>query len=72
MPHAGESNRVEDTESEAVRAWAPAYENYTLAPLDGGTRILVDQDLDEKYVESMQKTWSKAFELLRQLCEEEG
>ena len=64
------ANGVEDTESEAVRAWAPAYENYPLTPVEGGTRVLVDQDLGEEYVQTMQDTWSKAFELLRQLCRE--
>ena len=63
---------VEDTESDEVRAWAPAYENYTLTPVEGGTRVLVDQDLGEKYVASMEATWSKAFDLLKQLCEKDG
>jgi uncharacterized protein YndB with AHSA1/START domain len=62
----------EDTESETVRAWAPAYENYTLIPVEEGTKVLVDQDLTEEFEKSMEETWPKAFELLRQICEEEG
>ena len=44
---------VEDTESEEVRAWAPAYENYTFSTVPEGTRIVVDQDVTEGYEESM-------------------
>ena len=62
----------EDTESESVRAWAPAYENYTLTPVEGGTKLVVDQDLTEDSEKSMAVTWPKAFEVLRQICEEEG
>ena len=40
-------NGVEDTESEAVRAWAPAFENYTFQSVPEGTRPIVDQDVLE-------------------------
>ena len=63
------SNGVEDTESDAVRAWAPAYEDYTLETTHEGTRVLVDQDLTEDAVEAMRDTWAKALERLAQLCE---
>ena len=61
---------IEDTESDAVRAWAPAYENYTLAPVQEGTKIVVEQDVAEEFQECMRETWPKAFELLRELCED--
>ena len=64
------ANGTEDTESEAVRAWAPAYENYTFKSLSEGTQLVVDQDLTEDFEPSMQKLWPRAFELLRQLCED--
>jgi hypothetical protein len=66
------ANGREDTDSDAVRAWAPAYEDYTLTPVEEGTKILVDQDMTEDFEESMREMWSKAFELLRELCEEVG
>ena len=62
-------NGVEDTESETVRAWAPAYENYTLVAVPEGTRIVVEQDVPEDFEQSLAEVWPKAFEVLRQLCE---
>ena len=60
---------VEDTESEAVRAWAPAYENYTLLAVPGGTKLVVDQDLAEDWAESMAEAWPRALARLKALCE---
>ena len=60
---------VEDTESEAVRSWAPAYENYTFQTVPEGTRLIVDQDVLEEYLDFMSKTWPKALSLLKELCE---
>jgi len=63
------SNGVEDTKSEAVRAWAPAYENYTLVPLPEGTRLVVDQDVTAEWEEHLAQAWPKALELLKKLSE---
>jgi uncharacterized protein YndB with AHSA1/START domain len=65
-------NGTEDTESDSVRAWAPAYENYTLSSVEEGTKVVVDQDMAGDYEQYMRDTWAKALELLRQLCEEES
>jgi len=62
-------NGVEDTESASVRAWAPAYENYTLVAVPEGTRVVVEHDVTEDSEQSMAEVWSKAFEVLGQLCE---
>lgn len=64
------ANGIEDTESEAVRAWAPAYENYTFSSVPEGTRLIVDQDVAAEFEESMQEAWPKAFALLKELCED--
>lgn len=64
------SNGIEDTASDAVRAWAPAYENYTFSSVPEGTRLIIDQDVTADFEESMQVAWSKAFALLRELCED--
>jgi uncharacterized protein YndB with AHSA1/START domain len=63
---------VEDTESDAVRAWAPAYENYSFSSVPEGTKLVVDQDVTGEYEQCMQDTWPKAFKLLKELCEGEG
>ena len=60
---------VEDTSSEAIRAWAPAYENYTFAITAQGTRLIVDQDMTEEFA-SMEETWPMALAKLKALCEE--
>lgn len=61
-------NGVEDTSSEAVRAWAPAYENYTFTDTPQGTKLTVDQDITEDF-ESMPEAWPRALERLKALCE---
>ena len=61
---------VEDTESEAVRAWAPAYENYTFTPVGEGTRVTVDQDVTADFEQYMREAWPKALTLLKELCED--
>ncbi|MBN8505498.1 MAG: SRPBCC domain-containing protein [Burkholderiales bacterium] len=60
---------VDDTESDSVRAWAPAYENYRFEPVPGGTRLVVDQDMTGEYVDYMQRTWPLALARLKALCE---
>lgn len=63
------ANGVEDTESESVRAWAPAFENYTFSAVPEGTRLDIDQDIMAEYEKFMQDAWPKALEKLKQLCE---
>jgi hypothetical protein len=63
-------NGVEDTESDAVKAWAPAYENYRFEELPEGTRVVIEQEVDVKYEQSMNDTWPKALAILKQICEE--
>lgn len=66
------ANGVEDTESETVKAWAPAYENYTLVPGPNGTRLLVDQDVPAEWEQHLALAWPKALERLKKLCEQSG
>jgi hypothetical protein len=66
------ANGIEDTDSDSVRAWAPAYENYTFNPVPEGTRLVVDQDVTDDFERFMQDRWPKALDLLKQLCEEQG
>jgi uncharacterized protein YndB with AHSA1/START domain len=66
------SKGVEDTTSEAVRAWAPAYENYTFLPTPDGTRMVVDQDVAAEWEEYMSEKWPKALAVLKALSESSG
>ena len=63
------SNGVEDTTSEKVRAWAPAYENYEFADAEGGSTVTVSLDTVPEYVQFMLDTYPKALALLKDLCE---
>ena len=63
---------VVDTESEAVRAWAPAYENYSFQAVPAGTRVVVDQDITDEFEGFMKETWPKALARLKALCEGGG
>jgi uncharacterized protein YndB with AHSA1/START domain len=63
------SQGVEDTHSEAARAWAPAYENYTFRPTADGTRLGVDLDVTEEWEQHMAGAWPKALQRLKVLCE---
>lgn len=60
---------VEDTTSEAVRAWAPAYEDYTLEPVDAGTHLVIDLDVAPAWLGPMDALWPRALEALRAGCE---
>ncbi len=63
------ANGVEDTTSEAVRAWAPCHENYTFSDEANGTRVQVDADVFGGYEAYMADTWPKALARLKALCE---
>lgn len=71
--HLGEIlNGVEDTTSEKVKAWTPAYENYTFADEDGGTKLTVQLDTVPDFEQYMNDTFPKALEVLKGLCEGEA
>lgn len=59
----------EDTDSEAIRAWAPAYENYTFQSVPEGTRLVIDQDATAEFESYLVDAWPKALERLKALCE---
>ena len=64
---------VEDTESEAARAWAPAYENYTFVRVaDDKTRVVIDQDVTAEFEAYITEAWPKALARLKGLCEGAG
>ena len=63
------SNGKDDTTSEAVRAWAPCYENYTFTDEGGGTRVKVDMDTFAGYEEMMANAWPRALQALKALAE---
>lgn len=62
-------NGVADTESDAIKAWLPAYENYTFTEEDGVTTVNVDLDVTEDFEKDMADRWPKALEKLKEICE---
>jgi hypothetical protein len=71
--HLGEvKNGVEDTESEQVKAWAGAHENYTLKTVDNHTELLVELDADttpEEFKSFFLSTWPIAMDKIKALAE---
>ncbi|MFG5409068.1 SRPBCC domain-containing protein [Piscinibacter sakaiensis] len=60
---------VEDTTSDSVRAWAPAYETYRLTEVPGGCLLSVSVDTAPQWEAHMQETFPKALALLKGRCE---
>jgi uncharacterized protein YndB with AHSA1/START domain len=60
---------VEDTTSEQVRAWTPAFENYRFVDTPDGCRVIVSLDTATDYLDYMRETYPKALERLKLLCE---
>lgn len=68
--HLGEiNNGVEDLTSDKVKAWAGAYENYTLTNVNGKTELVVDMDLNDDYKDYFVKTWPLALDKVKELSE---
>jgi uncharacterized protein YndB with AHSA1/START domain len=59
----------EDTTSDAVKQWAPAFENYTFKDRDGATEVLVDMDADEQHAAMFEQMWPNALQKLKELAE---
>lgn len=63
-------NGVEDTTSDKVRAWAPAFENYRFEDIPGACRVTVSLDTATEWEQYMLDTYPKALALLKSLCEQ--
>ena len=62
----------EDTESEQVKPWVGATENYKLQEEDGKTKLTVDLELDEEYQDHFRETFPKALRRVKELSEEKS
>ncbi len=60
---------VDDTESEDVRSWTPAFENYTFRDVAGGTQIDVDADVAPEFEQFMLEAYPEALAKLKAVCE---
>ena len=62
-------NGVEDTESESVKGWAGAKENYTLTDENGKTKLVVDLESTDEFKDYFIKTFPVALEKVKELAE---
>jgi uncharacterized protein YndB with AHSA1/START domain len=67
-------NGVEDYESEHVKTWAGAKENYTLTESDGKTTLDIFMEMDEseknrKMIDMFAEMWPKALAKVKELAE---
>lgn len=60
---------VEDTESESVKEWAGARENYTLTEENGRTKLVVDLESTDEFKDYFAKTFPVALEKVKELAE---
>jgi hypothetical protein len=60
---------VEDTTSEEVKKWTPAHENYTFQEQNGKTKVIVDTDVADEYVEMFTKMWNDGLQKIKVLSE---
>ena len=60
---------IEDIESENVKEWAGAKENYTLIEENGKTKLIVDMDSTDEFKDYFLKTWPIALEKVKELAE---
>jgi hypothetical protein len=72
IEHLGEvKDGVEDTQSEAVKAWAGAHENYTLRDNNGKTELTVEMDITDDFAEMFNNIFPKALAKVKELSEKQ-
>ena len=70
IKHLGEiKDFIEDTTSDRVKSWAPAFENYSFVDNGNGTELTVSMDTLPEYEEYMNETYPKALAALKGICE---
>ncbi len=62
---------VEDRDSDEVKSWSPAFENYTLQDADGSTILTVVTDTFNDFVDYFNETWPKALKVVKRTAEAE-
>jgi uncharacterized protein YndB with AHSA1/START domain len=62
-------NGIEDTTSDAVKEWTPAYENYSLTKIGNDIKFEVNMDAAENFVDMFNEMWPKALKKLKEIAE---
>jgi hypothetical protein len=63
------SNGVEDTQSDAVKDWAGARENYSFSESGGVTTLRVEMQAAPSFEAMFNDSWPKALQVLKALSE---
>jgi hypothetical protein len=63
-------NGKEDFDSDEVKSWAGAEENYTLKAMGNKTELKVDIDIADEYKDYFEKTFPKALDKVKELAEQ--
>ncbi len=63
------ANGVEDTTSDEVKKWTPAFENYTFVNNGDTTEVRIDMDSNEEYSVMFSEMWPRALQKLKDLAE---
>lgn len=64
------ANGIDDTTSEEIRKWAPAFENYTMEKLgENKTLFKLDMDVTDEFFDMFMELWPKALAKLKEVCE---
>jgi|SRR5690606_9607401 len=59
----------EITEGPEIESWVNTFENYSFSGNDIQTTVTVDIDIQDQWVDYYEKTYPKALERLKQICE---
>lgn len=59
----------EITEGPEVEKWANGFENYTFEENNGTTKVIVDLDTSEDFLDYMNEAYPKALDKLKEICE---
>ncbi|REG99015.1 SRPBCC family protein [Flavobacterium aquicola] len=59
----------EITEGPEVEKWANGFEKYTFEENNGTTKVIVDLDTSEDFLDYMNEAYPKALDKLKEICE---
>lgn len=65
----GIKNGEIDTNSEEIKKWAPALDNYTFVDKGEVTELIVEMQTSEEYKPAFNEMWPRALATLKKLCE---
>ena len=63
-------NGVEDLDSEEVKKWTGATENYTLTDKNGETELTIDMSITAEFKDYFEEAWPKALAKIKELAEQ--